>query len=72
MTDDFNAFKFILQKSKVNAKNVYSLVYDIVQLSVEARNLITRLLQGDPAHRPNCDQILQDHFFSSGGSNAYF
>jgi len=36
------------------------------KLSVEARNLITRLLQGDPAHRPNCDQILQDQFFSSG------
>merc|ERR1719423_389655 len=36
------------------------------KLSQEARNLITRLLQGDPAHRPNCEQILQDPFFTSG------
>ena len=32
----------------------------------EARTLITRLLQSDPAHRPSPSDILQDPFLTAG------
>lgn len=36
------------------------------KISVQARNLITKLLRADPSQRPGMDQIIEDEFFTSG------
>lgn len=36
------------------------------KVTPEARALISKLLHGDPAQRPSCEQILNDVFFRSG------
>ena len=36
------------------------------KLSLQARNLIAKLLRADPGSRPNMDQIMEDEFFTAG------
>lgn len=36
------------------------------KITVQARNLITKLLRSDPGSRPSMDQIIEDEFFTTG------
>jgi polo-like kinase 1 len=38
---------------------------DHVQISDEARDLISRILTGDPSARPNLDQIMMHPFMTN-------
>ena len=39
-----------------------------MSLSDAARDLIVRILTGDPSRRPNLDEIMQHEFLNHGGS----
>lgn len=41
---------------------------DHVQISDAAKDMITKILNNDPAKRPNLDELLQHEFISHGGS----
>jgi len=42
------------------------------RMSPSAKRLIEKLLQADPALRPNMEQVLQDEFFTTGERFNYF
>lgn len=59
-----NDVKTTYKRIKMNA---YSFPEHVI-ISAAAKNLITKILNTDPAKRPSIDDILNHEFFNNGGS----